>query len=69
MRKVWCLHCEMVTEFPGEKQTEVPNTLECSNCGAGCTDVSDCTVGFFKKAYPDLKYEDIIVNKHYPLYP
>lgn len=69
MRKVWCLHCEMVTEFPGEKQIEFPNTLECSNCGSGGMDVSDCTVGFFKKAYPDLKYEDIIVNKHYPLYP
>lgn len=70
MVKVWCLHCETVTEFHGEKETEYPFNLKCSNCGAGFFDVGECTDvdGFFKQAYPDVKYEDIVVGKRYPLY-
>lgn len=71
MIKVWCLHCETVTGFYGENQVGYPQNIKCSNCGAGFLDVEDCTdlEGFFMKAYPDIKYEDIVVGKYYPLYP
>jgi len=70
MIKVWCLHCEMVTEFHVEKHIGYPKNIKCSNCGAGFLDVEACTDagGFFRRVYPDIKYEDIVVNKRYPLY-
>ena len=71
MIKVWCLHCETVTEFDAEKLAGNPLNIRCSNCGAGFFDVEECTdkEGFFRQAYPDVKYEDIVVGKRYPLYP
>lgn len=71
MIKVWCLHCETVTEFHGEKENGYPFNLRCSNCGAGFWDVEECTdtKGLFRQVYPDLKYEDIEIGKYYPLYP
>lgn len=69
--KVWCLHCEKVTLCPVVIQSTFPNDYFCSNCGANCFDVSyvDTQNGFFRQAYPNLKYEDIEIDKLYPLYP
>lgn len=67
--KVWCLHCEIVTLFKGKIQNKFPNNYKCSNCGAGCMDVDFVEYGFFRQAYPNIEYDDIKVNKYYPLYP
>lgn len=69
--KVWCLHCETVTLCPVEKQDTFPNNYFCSNCLATCIDVQYVFKrnGFFKQVYPNIKYEDIEINKVYPLYP
>lgn len=67
--KVYCIHCEMVTMFYGKEYKSFPNNYKCSNCGAGCTDVQSVREGFFKQAYPNLKYDDIKTDCFYPLYP
>lgn len=69
--KVYCIHCEMVTMFYGIEHKEIPNNYRCCNCGAGWMDVQSVRTrnGFFKQAYPSLKYDDIKTDYFYPLYP
>ena len=69
--KMWCLHCEKTFLLAATSPVYFPNNYQCSNCGSGCMDISECVEedGFFKQAYPNLEYKDIKINKHYPLYP
>lgn len=65
--KVWCLHCEVVTEVDRYNFFY----SRCSNCGAGCGDVYPVNKenGPMSQAYPNMDYEDFVVGDYYPLYP
>lgn len=69
-QKLWCLHCETVSEVNVFVPAFKSNSTYCPLCGASPLDVEaiDCG-GFFIQAYPTLKYDDVIVGKRYSLYP
>ena len=64
-QKLWCLHCETVSEV-----NEFANSTYCPLCSASPIDVEAIgDGGFFIQAYPTLEYDDVIIGKLYPLYP
>ena len=69
-QKLWCLHCETVSEVNEFVPAFLPNSTWCPLCNASPIDVEAIgDGGFFIQAYPTLEYDDVIVGKLYPLYP
>lgn len=71
MTKMWCLSCEHTFEIVIDVPLIIPNNYLCLHCNSGWMDIEECLEegGFFRQAYPNLEYDEIIVNKYYPLYP
>ena len=69
-QKLWCLHCETVSEVNEFVPAFLPNSTYCPLCSASPIDVEAIgDGGFFIQAYPTLEYDDVIIGKLYPLYP